>query len=624
MLLHAIHLAAAALFSDRRLLHAFGGWLAAGPPPVTSASQWLTSLQERLALPSISELPAGAGYGLIFAVGIMTSFHCAGMCGGIALAQTAGGQAAASRPGFLRRLKPALPYHIGRILSYAAIGALAGGLGQVIRLPGLFRGAVPVFGGLFMIVMGINLLGVWKFLRKLNLRMPAFAARRLLGGASRPGPLAVGLLSGLMPCGPLQIMQLYALASGSVWHGFASLLVFSLGTAPMLLLFSALSTMGSKTFATAISRFSAVIVIFLGVTMLSRGLALSGIGLSPSQAAFNTSGIAAIGSGGKEQTVRTSLDPDHRDSYPPIVVQKGIPVRWIFTAEKQSLDSCNETVVLPVYRVEQRLVPGDNLIRFTPKESGEFVYTCWMGMIKSRILVVDDLAAYVPAQAGSASAPSAVSAQGNADKASQELCVVTPYLPVPQEPGKEPAPSQTAEAARATAASPAAEANAAKPDADGPVPEASLPASIPAATATPSPAGHADGTATPAAASAQASAQASPQTPPATAAAASPAGGAAIPAPDSSTANIQTVITTVSPNSYSPITVKKGIPVKWIIRAKAEDLNECNNSLTVPALKLEAKLEAGDTILEFTPAAAGEYPFTCWMDMIKSTITVVE
>jgi plastocyanin domain-containing protein len=70
--------------------------------------------------------------------------------------------------------------------------------------------------------------------------------------------------------------------------------------------------------------------------------------------------------------------------------------------------------------------------------------------------------------------------------------------------------------------------------------------------------------------------------------------------------------------------VQRGIPVKWIIRAKAEDLNECNNAITAPAFGLEAKLAAGDTVLEFTPSATGEFPFTCWMDMIKSTITVVE
>ncbi|RAV04166.1 sulfite exporter TauE/SafE family protein [Paenibacillus sp. YN15] len=540
----------------------------------------LLAFAQRVGLPDISQLPPGAGLGLIFTAGLLTSFHCAAMCGGIALAQTA---APGTRQGLLARLKPSFPYHAGRILSYSAIGALAGGLGQVIRLPGVFKGAIPVLGGLFMIIMGINLLGVWRFLRKLNLRMPGFAARRLLSGISRPGPLAVGLLSGLMPCGPLQIMQLYALASGSAWHGFASLLVFSLGTAPMLLLFSSIHAVTGKSFTNAVTRFSAVIVIVLGAAMLARGLALSGIAAAPSAAAWNTAGIAVIAQDSKVQTVRTVLDPDSRDSYPPIVVQKGIPVQWIFSAEKEALDTCNESLVLPAFHVEQRLVPGDNIIRFTPGEAGEFVYTCWMGMIKSRIQVVDDLAAYRAGSAVSPRPPAAAAASPSAPPDAISAAV----------PAGTQSPSP--EASLLPLASPGNGQSAAEP----------LP---------PSPAGPKASAVTPAPA-AEAPAAAPP---------ASPAAVPFLPPSGDPGPPVQTVVTTVSPNGYTPVTVQKGIPVKWIIRAKAEDLNECNNALTAPAFGLEAKLEAGDTILEFTPSEAGEFTFSCWMEMIKSTITVVE
>ena len=518
---------------------------------ITTLTEKLSAFRDRLGLPDISQLPPGAGLGLIFAAGVLTSFHCAGMCGGIALAQTARPHADGVRQGFLSRLKPSLPYHAGRILSYSAIGALAGGLGQVIRLPGVLKGAIPVFGGLFMIIMGINLLGLWRFLRKFNLRMPAFAARKLLSGGSRPGPLAVGLLSGLMPCGPLQIMQLYALASGSVWHGFISLLVFSLGTAPMLLLFSSIQAAAGKTFANAVTRLSAVIVIVLGTVMLTRGLALSGIAPLPSEPAWNAAGTAVIGQNGKEQTVRISLDPHHKLSYPPIVVQKGIPVRWIISADKKALDLCNETVVIPAFRLERKLAAGDNIIRFTPGEAGEFVYTCWMGMIKSRIQVVEDLAAYTMSRT-KAAAPRASEAAAEAPFAAP---VIAPATEAPITP-----PPLT----RATKAPAAAPSSASPAIASSPILR------------------------------------------------------------DIRDSTVQTVITTVSPNGYSPVTVKIGLPVRWIIRATEEDLNECNNALAAPAFGLEAKLSAGDTILEFTPSALGEFPFSCWMDMIKSTITVVE
>lgn len=564
----------------------------------------LLAFAQRVGLPDISQLPPGAGLGLIFTAGLLTSFHCAAMCGGIALAQTA---SPGTRQGLLARLKPSFPYHAGRILSYSAIGALAGGLGQVIRLPGVFKGAIPVLGGLFMIIMGINLLGVWRFLRKLNLRMPSFAARRLLSGISRPGPLAVGLLSGLMPCGPLQIMQLYALASGSAWHGFASLLVFSLGTAPMLLLFSSIHAITGKGFTTIVTRFSSAIVIVLGTTMLVRGLALSGIAAAPSAAAWNTAGIAVIAQDSKEQTVRTVLDPDSRDSYPPIVVQKGIPVQWIFSAEKEALDTCNESLVLPAFHVEQKLAPGDNIIRFTPGEAGEFVYTCWMGMIRSRIQVVDDLAAY---RAGSEDSPRLPAAAAASPSAPTEA--ISAAVPAGTQ-------SPSPEASPLPLASPGNGQNAAEP----PLPP--FPAGTESSAVTPalsSPATPVPDSATPAPSSAATPAPAAEA--PAVTSSAPPAAVPFLPHSGDPGPPVQTVVTTVSANGYTSVTVQKGIPVKWIIRAKAEDLNECNNALTAPAFGLETKLEAGDTILEFTPSETGEFPFSCWMEMIKSTITVVE
>jgi sulfite exporter TauE/SafE/plastocyanin domain-containing protein len=551
---------------------------------ITTLTEELSALWERVSLPDLAQLPPGAGLGLIFAAGVLTSFHCAGMCGGIALAQTNAPKADGIRLGFLARLKPTLPYHAGRILSYSTIGALAGGLGQVIRLPGVLKGAIPVFGGLFMIIMGINLLGLWRFLRKFNLRMPAFAARKLLSGGSRPGPLAVGLLSGLMPCGPLQIMQLYALASGSVWQGFISLLVFSLGTAPMLLLFSSIQAIAGKTFANAVTRLSAVIVIALGTVMLTRGLALSGIAPLPPAPVWNAAGTAVIGPDGKEQTVRISLDPNHKLSYPPILVQKGIPVRWIISADKDALDLCNETVVVPAFRLERKLAAGDNIIRFTPGEAGDFVYTCWMGMIKSRIQVVEDLAAYTMSRTKT-TAPLASEAAAATSPAGDTVPSAAASLP--------PAPNHE----------PAAPADAAITEA--PIASSILARGTEASTASPT------------------NVKAS-EAPAAAPSSAVPAPASSPPPRDEPDSTVQTVITTVSTNGYSPVTVKRGLPVRWIIRGTAEDLNECNNALAAPAFGLEAKLSAGDTILEFTPSELGEFPFSCWMDMIKSTITVVE
>ncbi|HRY14147.1 MAG TPA: heavy metal transporter, partial [Syntrophomonadaceae bacterium] len=62
-------------------------------------------------------------------------------------------------------------------------------------------------------------------------------------------------------------------------------------------------------------------------------------------------------------------------------------------AEKSDLNGCNNPVTIPKYDIEKRLVPGDNLIEFTPVEAGNITYTCWMGMISSTIKVVENISA---------------------------------------------------------------------------------------------------------------------------------------------------------------------------------------------------------------------------------------
>ena len=87
---------------------------------------------------------------------------------------------------------------------------------------------------------------------------------------------------------------------------------------------------------------------------------------------------------------------------------------------------------------------------------------------------------------------------------------------------------------------------------------------------------------------------------------------------------VQTVTTKLSSGRYEPITVQKGVPVKWVIQAKAADINGCNNKMVIPKYNIEKKLVAGDNIIEFTPTEAGTFAYSCWMGMIRSKITVVD
>ena len=349
----------------------------------------LPFLKDLATLKYLPRLGNDAGLGLLFGFGILTSFHCLGMCGGLVVSQTIRNQTV-TKPGKIPVwFFPSLLYNSGRVIAYTIVGGIVGGLGQVMSFAGIWKGVVPIFGGLFMVIMGINLLGIFPALRRLNLRMPYFAAKKIQG-QNNYGPFYIGLLSGLMPCGPLQIVQLYALSTRSILFGAVSMFVFSLGTVPVMFFFGLLNSIVHKKYIAGILKVSAVFVIILGLVMIGRGLSLSGVmigvSVNNSSADAGIAGVAQID--GKLQTVVTAIESG---SYPPIVVQKGIPVKWVIKADTDSLNGCNNAITIPKYKIDKKLVAGANSVEFIPRETGDIPYTCWMGMIKSKITVVDDI-----------------------------------------------------------------------------------------------------------------------------------------------------------------------------------------------------------------------------------------
>ena len=339
----------------------------------------------------------GMGYGLIFLIGILTSVHCVAMCGAINLSACAMGPAAPQSG--RAAIGPSFLYNLGRIIAYTVIGALVGGLGSVISLTGALRGVVISLAGLFMILMGINLLGLFPRLARFIPHLPKSLGQKLNKVRQKTGnrPLLIGLLNGLMPCGPLQAMQLYALSTGNPISGAIAMFLFALGTVPLMFTLGAVSTLLTQKFSRTMIRASSILVVILGLVMLQNGLTLAGFrwpGQRPAVAAASpvTSGTesavpaSAAGDAGDVQIIRTALQPN---AYEPITVQVGKPVRWIITADKASLNGCNRELYIPEYDLTKQLELGENIIEFTPTKTGVYPFSCWMGMINSQITVVD-------------------------------------------------------------------------------------------------------------------------------------------------------------------------------------------------------------------------------------------
>jgi len=325
------------------------------------------------------QIQSNVGYGMLFVIGLLTSLHCVAMCGGINLAQSVN----ASKTGGTTIL-PNLMYNLGRVVSYTVIGGVVGALGSVISLGGGLRGTVAIFAGIFMVIMGLNMLNVFPWLRRFNLKMPKFIGRRIsTKKTGKHSSFYIGMLNGLMPCGPLQSMQLFALSTGSFITGAFSMFLFSLGTVPLMMGLGILSSKLNKKFTEKMMSICAILVFILGLGMLNNGLALSGI-LVPQLASTDTNlNMAQIE--GEYQMLTTPLDFGR---YPQITVKVGVPVKWEIIAEKGKVNGCNNEIIIPEYDISTKLKEGKNIIEFTPTKEGQYGYSCWMGMIRSSITVI--------------------------------------------------------------------------------------------------------------------------------------------------------------------------------------------------------------------------------------------
>ncbi len=339
-------------------------------------------------------------YSMLFLAGVLTSFHCIAMCGGIALSQSITLETSRNR-----HLIRAAKYNVGRVISYSILGGVIGAIGSVVSVGGSFRGIVSIIAGLFMIVLSLNMLGLTKF------KLPKlFTKQSNIKKESEDGPFYVGLANGFMPCGPLQTMQLYALGTGTMMGGFSAMFFFALGTVPMMLGLGLFTGLLSKNGGRKFIQASAVVVLLLGLIMINRGLLLGGNGVSfdSNISVLETEAETVVETTAEEievsevaeatesvpyqiidgvQVVKMTVTSNRYVLSSPLVA--GIPAR--IELDIESITRCNSPILIPKAGIEVDLQTNNPIMEFTPTEIGELRVTCWMGMITTNAKIVESL-----------------------------------------------------------------------------------------------------------------------------------------------------------------------------------------------------------------------------------------
>lgn len=209
-----------------------------------------------------------------FLLGFFGSFHCAFMCGPIAIAL----------PG-QNHFKRQLIYNLGRIVSYLGLGMVIGLLGQGLYMAGLQQ-SVSILSGVLLLAFyfipkspGLKRIFRWP-ISIYSARLRQYTSN-FLGSNSLASRFFVGIFNGLLPCGLVYVAIAAAIASGSPLRGITYMFLFGLGTLPMMMGISFTLQKWLQPVRYKWSKLTSVFIIMVGVLFIARGMNLGIKYISP-------------------------------------------------------------------------------------------------------------------------------------------------------------------------------------------------------------------------------------------------------------------------------------------------------------------------------------------------------
>jgi uncharacterized protein len=200
-------------------------------------------------------------------MGLGGSLHCAGMCSPLAMAVTN-----LNKHVLLNRII----YNAGRVMVYGALGFVVASLGLLVDVSA-FQNILSISLGLLLILMGVGTISSIRIpvVTKTVNRLVMFIKKHfafLLQRKNYGSLFAMGMLNGILPCGLTYITASYAITLPSAWDGFLFMLVFGLGTIPVMIGLPYVFQFVSSYFQLRLSKVTTVLMIGLGVLLITRSV----------------------------------------------------------------------------------------------------------------------------------------------------------------------------------------------------------------------------------------------------------------------------------------------------------------------------------------------------------------
>ena len=215
-----------------------------------------------------------------FVFGLISSFHCIGMCGPIAM------MLPVDRNNQVKKVSQILTYHVGRMTAYASIGLVFGLVGRGLYLAGMQQ-KLSIFIGVAMI---LDILIPEKVFARYNFSKPVFVliskVKSTLGkqfkNQSYKSLFTIGLLNGFLPCGMVYVALFGAIAMQNESFGVLYMLLFGLGTVPMMSSVVYLQSFLTIPVRNKIQKAIPYVAVAMGILFILRGLGLGIPYVSPS------------------------------------------------------------------------------------------------------------------------------------------------------------------------------------------------------------------------------------------------------------------------------------------------------------------------------------------------------
>jgi len=210
--------------------------------------------------------------------GLLGSFHCIGMCGPIAF------MLPVDRTKPVKQFFQILSYHLGRLFTYSLIGFLFGVLGKGFYFFG-FQQQLSIFAGVTMILMILLPKAFQRFNGSKLITKILFKVKNALGKELKKKGndtfFTLGFLNGFLPCGLVYMAVFGALTTNNSLQGALYMFIFGLGTIPLMTAIVYVGNFAKGMVRKRIQQAIPIVVVFIGVLFILRGLGLGIPYISP-------------------------------------------------------------------------------------------------------------------------------------------------------------------------------------------------------------------------------------------------------------------------------------------------------------------------------------------------------